>query len=52
MAQIEKTLRSRKAQNSIPDPLRQQLLSDADGVRVDLRTLKGAVKCPADASSP
>jgi len=52
LVQVGKTLRSRKAQNSMPDPLRQQLLSDADAIRVDLRSLKSALRCPADASSP
>jgi hypothetical protein len=50
MVQVGKTLRSRKAQRSIPDPVRQQMLTDADAVRVDLRTLKAKLQCPAGAS--
>src|SRR5204862_4517601 len=49
MVQIAKTLRSRQARKSIPDPLRGQLATDADVVRADLATLKGAVRCPGDA---
>ena len=49
MVVVGKTLRSRKARNSIPDPLRQQLLTDAGDVLVDLRALKGALQCPAGA---
>jgi hypothetical protein len=50
MIQIEQTLRSRQAKKSIPKAEREALLAAADGVRTDLRTLRGALRCPADAS--
>jgi hypothetical protein len=51
MAQVVRTLRSRKAKRAIEDALRQGLLDESDGVRRDLRTLKRDVTCPAFGAS-
>jgi len=49
--QIEQTLRSRQAKKTISNAEREALLGAADAVRTDLRTLRGALRCPADAFS-
>jgi hypothetical protein len=43
------TLRSLRARKNLPTALREELIQATDGVRVDLRTLRRAVRCPDDA---
>lgn len=50
LIEVERTLRTRRARKTIPDALREALLAVADGLRLDLRTLRGAVRCPDDAA--
>jgi hypothetical protein len=49
MIKVVHTLRSLRARKSLPQAVREQLFEAADGVRVDLRTLRGGVRCPDDA---
>jgi hypothetical protein len=48
MLSVVRTLRSRRARKSLPNVLRDELLQAADGIRGDLRTLRGGVRCPDD----
>lgn len=50
MVDLGLTLRARRAKKSIPAELRDALREAADGVRLDLRTLKKDVDCPDDAA--
>jgi len=43
---IIRILRSRRARQTFPEPLRDQLLDDAEGVRRDLLALRKALDCP------
>lgn len=52
LSQVKKTLRSRKAQRTIATPTRDALLAAAEGLRTDLGTLRGALRCPDDAPPP
>jgi hypothetical protein len=49
LAQVGRTLRSRKARKAAPNALRDPLLQSAEGIRSDLRTLRQQVRCPDDA---
>jgi hypothetical protein len=48
MIKVVQTLRSRRARNSLSTTLREALLELASGVRVDMSTLRGRVRCPDD----
>jgi hypothetical protein len=49
MTKVGRTLRSLRARKSLPPARREALLATANGIRLDLRTLGGAVRCPDDA---
>jgi hypothetical protein len=46
---VGRTLRAVRARKTLPPARRVELLAAADGIRADLRTLGGRVRCPADA---
>jgi len=47
--QVKQTLRSRKAKQTMPAARRDALLGATGALQTDLRTLRGALRCPADA---
>jgi parallel beta-helix repeat protein len=46
---VGRTLRAVRARKNLPPARRAELLAAADGIRADLRTLGGRVRCPDDA---
>jgi parallel beta-helix repeat protein len=46
---VGRTLRTVRARKTLPPARRTDLLAVADGIRADLRTLGGRVRCPDDA---
>ena len=43
--QYGRRLRSKKVRRSIDPSLRQALLADGDGIRIDVKALRGALRC-------
>ena len=49
MIQFGHRLRSNTGRRSMPAPLRAELIAAGDGIKTDLQTLRGALRCPQDA---
>jgi hypothetical protein len=50
MIQYEQRLRSNTGRRLIPSALGAELIADGEGIRVDLKTLRDALRCPENAA--
>jgi len=50
LIQYSHRLRGLKARKTATDAVREPLAGDADGIRSDATTLRGSMRCPADAT--